>query len=41
MSKLALDNPGASPTAPLSLRNVIPPDEYQDHVNNSAYTNSA
>jgi len=39
MSKLALDNPGAPPGAPLSLNNVIPPDEYADHVNNSAYTN--
>ena len=41
MSKLALDNPAASAGSPLSLLNVIPPDEYQDHVNNSAYTNSA
>ena len=39
MSKLALDNPGAAPAAPLSLLNVIPPDEYADHVNNSAFTN--
>jgi trehalose/maltose hydrolase-like predicted phosphorylase len=39
MSKLALDNPGAPPGAPLSLLNVIPPDEYVDHVSNSAFTN--
>jgi len=39
MSKLALDNPGAAPASPLSLLNVIPPDEYADHVNNSAFTN--
>ena len=40
MSKLAIDNPSSSPGSPLSLLNVIPPDEYADHVNNSAYTNS-
>ena len=40
MSKLALDNPGAAPGSPLSLLNVIPPDEYADHANNSAYTNA-
>ena len=40
MSKLALDNPGAPPAAPLHLLNVIPPDEYADHCNNSAYTNA-
>ena len=41
MSKLAIDNPNASvPGSPLNLLNVIPPDEYADHVNNSAYTNS-
>jgi len=39
MSKLALDNPGTPPGAPLSLLNVIPPDEYVDHVSNSAFTN--
>jgi len=39
MSKLALDNPSANATSPLSLLNVIPPDEYADHVNNSAFTN--
>jgi trehalose/maltose hydrolase-like predicted phosphorylase len=39
MSKLALDNPGAPPGAPLSLLNVIPPDEYVDHVADSAFTN--
>jgi trehalose/maltose hydrolase-like predicted phosphorylase len=39
MSKLALDNVGATAASPLSLLDVIPPDEYQDHVNNSAYTN--
>ena len=31
MSKLALDNPGAPAGSPLSLLNVIPPDEYADH----------
>ena len=40
MSKLAIDNPSSSPGSPLNLLNVIPPDEYADHVNNSAYTNS-
>ena len=39
MSKLALDNPGAAAGAPLSLLNVIPPDEYVDNKNNSAFTN--
>lgn len=39
-SKLALDNPSAAPGSPLSLLNVIPPDEYADHVNNSAFTNA-
>ena len=39
MSKLALDNVGAPAGAPLSLLDVIPPDEYADHVNNSAFTN--
>ena len=39
MSKLHNDNTGAAPGSPLSLRGVIPPDEYADHVNNSAFTN--
>jgi trehalose/maltose hydrolase-like predicted phosphorylase len=39
MSKLALDNAGAPAGAPLSILNVIPPDEYADHKINSAYTN--
>jgi trehalose/maltose hydrolase-like predicted phosphorylase len=39
MSKLAIDNAGAAPGSPLNLNNVIPPDEYADHANNSAYTN--
>jgi trehalose/maltose hydrolase-like predicted phosphorylase len=39
MSKLALDNIGASAGSPLSLLNVIPPDEYADHKNNSVFTN--
>ena len=40
MSKLAIDNPSAPSGSPLNINNVIPPDEYADHVNNSAYTNS-
>lgn len=40
MSKLALDNPGAPPGSSLSLKNVIPPDEYADHADNSAFTNA-
>ena len=39
MSKIAIDNAGAAPGSPLNLNNVIPPDEYADHANNSAYTN--
>jgi hypothetical protein len=41
MSKLAQDNPAAAQnsSSPLSLLNVIPPDEYVDHANNSAFTN--
>ena len=39
-SKLAIDNPGAAPGSPLSLKNVIPPDEYADHVDDSAFTNA-
>ena len=39
MSKLAIDNAGAPAGSPLSLLNVIPPDEYADHKNNSAFTN--
>ena len=40
MSKIAIDNPTSSPTDALNLNNVIPPDEYVDHVNNSVYTNA-
>ena len=40
MSKLAIDNPGARPGAPLSLLHVQGPDEYHDNVNNSVYTNA-
>ena len=40
MSHIALDHPGANANAPLSIKNVIPPDEYADHANNSAYTNA-
>lgn len=40
MSKLAIDNPSATGTSPLNVLNVIPPDEYVDHVNNSAFTNA-
>ena len=40
MSKLAIDNGGNLSQPALSLLNVIPPDEYADHVNNSAYTNA-
>lgn len=39
MSKLALDNPGASKSSPLNINDVIPPDEYADHKNNSVWTN--
>lgn len=42
MSKLAIDNPGPGGLAgsgPLHLLNVIPPDEYHDHVDDSVYTN--
>lgn len=42
MSKLAIDNPGSDGLAgsgPLHLLNVIPPDEYHDHVDDSVYTN--
>jgi protein-glucosylgalactosylhydroxylysine glucosidase len=40
MSKLMIDNPNNyNSQGPLSLNNVIPPDEYQDHRNNSAWTN--
>lgn len=28
------------PTAPLNIDDVIPPDEYHDHVNNSVFTNA-
>ena len=40
MSKLAQDNAGAPAGAPLSILDVMCPDEYADHVNNSAYTNA-
>jgi len=40
MSKLAIDNAGAPPGAPLHVRNVMGPDEYQDHVDDNAFTNA-
>ena len=40
MSKLAQDNAGEPAGAPLSILDVMCPDEYADHVNNSAYTNA-
>jgi trehalose/maltose hydrolase-like predicted phosphorylase len=41
MSKLAIDNPGTFTTGgPLSIQNVIPPDEYADHKNDSVFTNA-
>jgi hypothetical protein len=33
-------NPGSGGSMPLHINNVIPPDEYHDHVNDSAYTNA-
>jgi hypothetical protein len=40
MSKLALDNPGAAPGSPLSILNIMGPDEYHYPVNNSCFTNA-
>ena len=40
MSKLALDNPADQPGMPLSLLDVMGPDEYHDGVADSAYTNA-
>lgn len=40
MSKIAIDNPGAAADAPLSIRDVMGPDEYADHVTDSCYTNA-
>ena len=39
MSRLAADNAGSAPGAALSINDVMCPDEYADHVNNSAFTN--
>jgi trehalose/maltose hydrolase-like predicted phosphorylase len=40
VSKTAVDNPDAGPDDPLHIKDVIPPDEYADHVTDSIYTNS-
>ena len=40
MSKLQLDNPGAPPGSPLSLRDVMGPDEYHDAVDDNVFTNA-
>ena len=39
-TRLAKDNAGAPAGAPLSILDVMCPDEYADHVNNSAFTNA-
>ena len=41
MSKIKLDNSHpSSPSGPLHILNVVGPDEYHDHTNNSAYTSA-
>lgn len=40
MSRLAIDNPNATSNSPLHIVDVMPPDEYADHVTDCIWTNA-